>query len=976
MKKTVLSVLAIVMGISFSLFANEMVAASSEPVFAEKQYATYLPEADYTSETVNRKLVFHDYSADFVNSGVGIVYKTKIEGETSVEFSILSNEPFGKNDMYFVFNKADYAAATKPLVAETSTYFVRDGEKIIGNKATVCDAEGNPVSNPNTYMKDQLGAFAVGELLYKIVIRSDGNLELYYDFASAASPLTTLRNILKIEGNEDFSKTNGYFAIVPTEAAGITYDNELFINYVKIGDKTFDFSDGMSEEWAIVGDENMISFDYPMTFANANGKAEVVSKFEVAGADAEESEIVFDLTFDVTRKPCSCHGNGYLGNSWGMKFGINETTPISDAYFLRLSNTETALYKGSEKITEYTKGEVTGSENDLVGQNMFFVNVPMTLRITATAGGEVKLYRGITYQGNEVSKIEEVLATYSGIDVSGKIAFVNYVDETHLGDGNTAFSNVRLNAFEKNSVLSVTLNKGMFAAVNVGDEIKLSADVETKYENGNTAVKYEFEKGAELVELSGDTLKAKSEGIVKLICRSVEDPDVFDFVEFEIKKYDFEYTVLNDDFNSLNNSNWTVDFTETESRKLQFSGGLYFYNDFLEDGYNGGRVISNFRYTIDNKKDVVFDISFKMMFNNEGYRKNHYSFGFMFGMNEQNDLLNDDNVGYFNMFVNRSEVYFGGKKVEPTFGKGYDNEGYMAYADPSGGAVIFRLVGKKDGSLDVYRQQAGYGNLTDVFATYSGLNFNGYVGFTTNTSKESPTDSFAFGLFDYKSTGSVVIPKEYKIDSVNMSREGLNDAIVSDTPLILSANVNSTPNLQAFHGVRFEVVSGNAEITDGNKLIIKAAGDITIKAYSSLDEKIFDEVTFNAIKLVVNKIVVNSKAFENLNIFSQPVKLVATVDCNSYSQKHQAVTWETLTSNVEIAGNFLRIKGAGEAKIKVTSVYDPSVSEIITFVVEDDSFGQKGCNAQMAPSEVLGLICLLSVVILIGRKTGKKHYNR
>ena len=447
MKKGVMIVLLTIFCAGSIFIGNKIVSA--EPLGTEKHYAAYLPEADYTSETVNKKLVFHDYSSDFVNSGVGIVYKTKITGETSVEFSIISNEPYGKTDMFFIFNKENIDPASKPLVTETSTYFVRDGEKIIGNKATVCDAEGNPVSNPNTYMKDQLGAFAVGELLYKIVIRSDGNLELYYDFASAASPLTTLRNILKIEGNEDFSKTNGYFAIVPTEAAGITYDNELFINYVKIGDKTFDFSDGMSEEWAIVGDENMISFDYPMTFANANGKAEVVSKFEVAGADAEESEIVFDLTFDVTRKPCSCHGNGYLGNSWGMKFGINETTPISDAYFLRLSNTETALYKGSEKITEYTKGEVTGSENDLVGQNMFFVNVPMTLRITATAGGEVKLYRGITYQGNEVSKIEEVLATYSGIDVSGKIAFVNYVDETHLGDGNTAFSNVRLNAVEK-----------------------------------------------------------------------------------------------------------------------------------------------------------------------------------------------------------------------------------------------------------------------------------------------------------------------------------------------------------------------------------------------------------------------------------------------------------------------------------------------------------------------------------------------
>lgn len=279
-----------------------------------------------------------------------------------------------------------------------------------------------------------------------------------------------------------------------------------------------------------------------------------------------------------------------------------------------------------------------------------------------------------------------------------------------------------------------------------------------------------------------------------------------------------------------------------------------------------------------------------------------------------------------------------------------------------------------------------YESVDTLFATYTGLDFNGYVAFTTDSSKTGATadEPYQLHFTNLLMSGNVEIDGNFEIVDIAIEERTFADAIVSDIPLPVSVTVNAKPNLNAYRGYTLSVVSGNAELDQDNNLIIKGAGDITLRATSTEDETAYDEFTFKATELTITDIVVRDTLFSGLTSDSQPVQLSAAVECNMLSNKYQEVVWTVVSGNAEVVLDQLRILGAGEVELKVETVYG-GFSKTIKFTVADADAGEPvidddgnvspdaetgGCNSAVGTSAaVIGAVALAgAAAALISRK--------
>lgn len=147
--------------------------------------------------------------------------------------------------------------------------------------------------------------------------------------------------------------------------------------------------------------------------------------------------------------------------------------------------------------------------------------------------------------------------------------------------------------------------------------------------------------------------------------------------------------------------------------------------------------------------------------------------------------------------------------------------------------------------------------------------------------------------------------------SARANIESLVSAVVSDKPVLLEAEIITSPNLPQYHRAVFSVMEGDAEIRNGNELYIHGGGEIVLRTSSFYDRSVYGDFSFSAVDLQISSIVLTN-SFENITVNTQPFRLVADVTSNSFLPEHNTVRFEVVGGPAEIfCEKYLKITGTG-----------------------------------------------------------------
>lgn len=899
--------------------------------------------------------------------GTILYSKTKQTAPYTIEFSMYSNT-LGYPIAAFVLGVDNYTASGFGVQEAGGVLLdYSAGAVQPWNNAVIYQADGTTPATGN-FMVEQVGGYTNNaEFLFKFDVLENGWINVYYDFASSGD-LTTLRNVIKAADGGDIDATKeGYFAFVPrVDALDAGVGDQRTLQYMSFDGERTDFTSLDTEKFAVVGNtENaVITRSFEM---NDNNNATVVSKFAFTDEGlTNNDDVVFDVTFVSSRSHAA------TSPTWGLAFGMDEiSNDVATAQRYELGVMTGRVYKGSEAQTN-TNGKPYET-------NMYNTGGDVTIRLVGTKDGTLTEYREVPANGDE---IENVYTTYTGLDFNGHIAFYSRKGADSAAEDKVLYKNISIKGNANVEILSVTLDEGVFAGVEEGSEITLSATVES-YPQADCAVTYSVTEGQDKCTLEGNVLKITGTGDITVRATSSDDSSVYDEYSFTVRTYVFENYSMTDDFASLNEGNWTLYDTDGN---VTVDEGLYFSGDSVTEAGGSAALVSNVYFLRNEASDTIFDITFTSGFLGSGkWREASYSWGLIFGMKEQTARAGDDNVGYVKIDYNNTNVYKGKELLTPNYQTDRTSTAADVYFE-SPYDVTVRVVGKSDGTLELYRGYSVYESVDTLFATYTGLDFNGYVAFTTDSSKTGATadEPYQLHFTNLLMSGNVEIDGNFEIVDIAIEERTFADAIVSDIPLPVSVTVNAKPNLNAYRGYTLSVVSGNAELDQDNNLIIKGAGDITLRATSTEDETAYDEFTFKATELTITDIVVRDTLFSGLTSDSQPVQLSAAVECNMLSNKYQEVVWTVVSGNAEVVLDQLRILGAGEVELKVETVYG-GFSKTIKFTVADADAGEPvidddgnvspdaetgGCNSAVGTSAaVIGAVALAgAAAALISRK--------
>ena len=177
--------------------------------------------------------------------------------------------------------------------------------------------------------------------------------------------------------------------------------------------------------------------------------------------------------------------------------------------------------------------------------------------------------------------------------------------------------------------------------------------------------------------------------------------------------------------------------------------------------------------------------------------------------------------------------------------------------------------------------------------------------------------------------------------SVKMDKTYLEKAVVSDTPIQLTADVRNVQNRRVYGiDVNYEIISGdeNAEIADENTLLVKKAGVFVIKATLADDASVFEEYECRAYDFTFSNLSLVNQ-FENVTVYTQPMLLVSSMDIESEvlpETIHSKVVYQVVSGPAVIYGDeYLKITGTGEVTLQATSYFDDSLTIRHTFIVTD-----------------------------------------
>lgn len=359
-------------------------------------------------------------------------------------------------------------------------------------------------------------------------------------------------------------------------------------------------------------------------------------------------------------------------------------------------------------------------------------------------------------------------------------------------------------------------------------------------------------------------------------------------------------------------------------------------------GVNPKAVLRGVPFAPSVGSDVVFDITFTASLN----RSDGYAVGLLFGMPGENANRGEDGVGAVEVKSTSVYVYNGTQKMAPTFvaegdSLSYGKEESSAFIQDA--PVTLRLVGKTDGTLELYRgqQHAESGINTDItklYATYSGFDFSGYVAFYAAGSTAVSGGTATGYVTGVSVTGSFAYDTGDEVRGIVLNND-LSDIryAAGIAPIELDVTVYTAPVTAASEGWKAEVVSGGeyAEIDDQNRLVLKGAGEVKLKISSTAKPSVYTEVTFTVLE-PLGTITFDECVLLGL-VVGDTVELEAAYGTNPPTEVDDTVTF-AITEGADVASienGVLTAKTAGEATLTITSAAMPSVTREITFTVSD-----------------------------------------
>lgn len=732
-------------------------------------------------------------------------------------------------------------------------------------------------------------------------------------------------------------------------------------NTIKINNELLGESD-----FTTLGNENLVEFvgATKAVLYDKDIDAKIISKFNLGTIGLQDGEEAFSLTFSAKR-----FANEVDTHKWGLVFGVDESGDLStgtEIRFNRLGVKEADTPAGTD-IYFCTKTPVAVT--------------PVDFTIKGYKGGKLE----ISYK-DSFKDCKGHTAVYNNVDFNGLVAFKIF-NSSGLEGGYWEISNLAIDYFVQVDIdLQLKLDNQENKGLIVGDIVKLSTGLDCEYE---------IVDGEEFATLDKDMLTAVKVGDVKVKATLKGDDSVSAEFIVQIKEgenYNFEYKNGFDSAQDITTGGNACDFfvINGESGEIGINDVLHFKNTVGQNPVQVGLITP---FTHDYKNDVVFDITFTVTVenSNQSVRNQKYTFGFGFGLDEIGANPLSEGASALLINVTKSEMYKDGEVVVPTYvtqntdgaKTTYGKDSFGCYADPTCPLTV-RLVAKSDGTLEYYRgiiyHRVGEKDvgtyLSDLFAVYSGFDFNGYVSMFTNVSKldgytvdgESKVDECDVKFDDLIVKGNFRIDDSVVPEVVDLGVSRTIDLLHTELPIELDYYIYTVPNLDIFHGYKVEVVSGSASIDSQNRLVTTGAGVIKLKITSEIDASKFKEIELNIGELKIEAIEVDENLFKDLTNDSQAFYINAKLKGeNTYITEYLTINYEVLEGEVSIIDGYLYINGAGRAKIRVYSHYLPSVEKVISFDVADNDlqYQNNGGGTLIVIIAIAVAVAVLAVVVSI-----------
>lgn len=722
------------------------------------------------------------------------------------------------------------------------------------------------------------------------------------------------------------------------------YDEVTFTPDVpQTAEETLDYSYSFSESGV-----DGINFGYEKDNGNftASGSGVVIANEVGAGTGARlasryaflpkeggaGTDIVFDLTFSGYFEMDKVR---WINIFAGFAFGLPEPdSDFSEGTFIGMSSLFSTVIKNGEQIDDHEPTFPIFAE---------YYNERVTIRIVGQADGTVTVYRGYTMPGGDES-IEDVLATYTGCRVDGYVAFGVYNMSDFSGEYSYTMTDFSVNGTISSDVtpnVTIEIEEAEFPYAYVGmPALQLTAKVDVAPGGGSfsDALVYTVESGNATITEDG-LLTINGEGEITIRATSVANQECYDEVKFTplaAGTYACESYTVEDEFYSFDEGIWTL--TDPYER-TNFGAGFDIRGDYTEDGYNGVKLVSNVRFSGLGDDRVVFDMTVRSY----GHQRYNYDdrWGFAFGLPEKTSDVNDEGVGFLWMSTIGMGLTVGGREITPDYVRPYNNGGTIRYLDSAvyvdtyNEAFVIRLVAYKDGTLELYRTQAGHESLDELKARWTGLDFNGYVALATSSPYNATyTETSGANFREFSITGTALDDGSAEVTQLRIDRDVFLRVAQVEPALELKAFVSAAPSFDKYKEVLWEVVSGPATITDGY-ITFSAPGEVTIRATAKEDPTKTDTYTFTVENFYVNSVSIIESLFEGVTDFTQPIELekAAELDCSLATPKYNVVDWEVVSGPAEVQAGRLRILGTGEVTVRAYARYDTSKTDEITFRV-------------------------------------------
>ena len=759
---------------------------------------------------------------------------------------------------------------------------------------------------------------------------------------------------------------DGYvqFTQLKSQATFVSF-NKLIINDVLIREN----------DLTVFGNESLVQFigATQTTLYDDNIDSKIISKFRISDEGVENGAQAFSLTFTSKRfaTPNTTH-------NWGLVLGVDDSGNLSTGKQIIFAENGVIADTNGGRCVKHCDSNLQSLPNAII-----------TYTIKGYKGGKVE----VSY--TDYTSCEGHTAIYNNVDFNGKVAFKIF-SSSGLEDGFWEISNLLVSGsqvVDKDLVLKIENQDS--ATLLVGDCVKLSTNLECNLEIAD---------GEEYATLNGQMLTALEVGEVKIKATLIEDQSVFVTYTIQIvegSNYNFEYKNEFLSVQDIKNVKNSCDFyvINNGTGEIGINNALYFKNTIGLEAAQVGLITP---FTHDYQSGIVFDITFTVSIENgdKNNRNKNYTVGFAFGLDQMDSDPLGQGAGAILINCVKAEVYNNGEYSKPTYvtqnqegsQTTYGKDSFGCYADSTNPLTV-RLVAKSDGKLEFYRgivyRQYGKKDIgtyvSDLFATYSGFDFNGYVSMFTNNSKldsyilsgEEVDDTYEVKFNDLIVKGNCRLDEGVVPEIKDLGINNTMDLLHTELPIEFDYYIYTVPNLEIFHGYTVEVVSGNATIDSNNRLVTTGAGMVKIKITSEIDPTRFKEIELNIGELQIEEIEVDKTLFDGLTSDSQAFYIAAKLKGeNTYITEYLTIDYEVIEGPVSIIDGYLYINGSGNAKIRVYSRYLPSVENIIEFnILDADLQYKKNSTVVIAVAISASVVVAAGVVLTICliKKKGKKR---